>query len=247
MNLILEVCAGSITSALNASKGGAHRVELCDNLSVGGTTPSPGIIRQAVSLLNIPVFVLVRPRAGDFLYSDDEFEAMKDDILFCKDHGAEGVVLGLLKPDGTVDMERTGELIRLAHPMQVTFHRAFDMIPDAYQAMEDIIRLGINRILTSGQAASALSGADLIAELLSIADNRIIIMPGGGITEENVTTLLNITRAKEVHASLRSTVESAMQFKNVKSFMGKTGSDEYVWLESDPEKVRRLLSEINPT
>ncbi len=116
MNLLLEVCAGSITSALNASKGGAHRVELCDNLAEGGTTPSPGIIRQAVRLLDIPVFVLIRPRSGDFLYSNAEFEAMKEDVLFCREHGAKGVVLGVLKSDGSVDLERTSELIRLANP-----------------------------------------------------------------------------------------------------------------------------------
>jgi copper homeostasis protein len=244
MNL-LEVCAGSLTSALAAQTGGAHRIELCDNLNEGGTTPSPGIIKQAVKLLEIPVFVLIRPRAGDFLYSYTEFEAMKEDILFCKEHRAKGVVLGILNDDGSVDMERTAELVGLAAPMQVTFHRAFDRTNDPFQAMEDIISLGIQRILTSGQAASAPDGADLISKLIIRAAGRIIIMPGGGVNEGNVLKLRDITKAAEFHASLRSPIKSGMKNHNENVFMGKAGVNEYSWMETDPQRVRNLIERLN--
>lgn len=245
MNYLLEVCAGSITSALNAQAGGAHRIELCDNLSDGGTTPSPGMIRQALKLLDIHVFVLIRPRSGDFLYSDDEFKVMKEDVLFCKEHRAHGVVLGMLKNDGTVDIERTAELVSLACPMQVTFHRAFDMTRDPFEAMEDIINLGIDRILTSGQAANAPDGADLIAELITRAESRVIIMPGGGINEDNFLELYQKTKAMEFHASLRSPVKSRMQFRNQRTSMGKQDQDEYSWMETDSGRVRNFIDILN--
>jgi copper homeostasis protein len=244
MNLLLEVCAGSITSALNASKGGAQRVELCDNLSEGGTTPSPGIIKQAVRLLDIPVFVLIRPRSGDFLYSNAEFEAMKEDVLFCREQGAKGVVLGVLNSDGSVDLEHTSELIRLANPMEVTFHRAFDMTPDPFRALEDIIGLGIARILTSGQAASAPAGSGIIAGLITRASGRVIIMPGGGINEVNIIELQQKTKAVEFHASLRNPVKSKMKFKNDQAFMGATGEDDFTWQETDPQRVRKLVDQL---
>lgn len=240
--MLLEICTGSLSSALAAQKGGAHRIELCDNLNEGGTSPSPGVISQAVKLLDIPVFVLIRPRDGDFLYSNAEFEAMKKDVVYCKEHGAEGVVLGVLKADGSIDIERTGELVKLARPMQVTFHRAFDLTRDAFQAMEDIIKLGINRILTSGQEATALDGTELISELIRKAGDRIIIMPGSGITENNIAELVKKTGAKEVHASLRNPVKSGMQYRNEIAKMGKPGQNDYSWMETDPERVRQLLS-----
>ncbi|MFO7613795.1 MAG: copper homeostasis protein CutC [Bacteroidales bacterium] len=242
MNIQLEICAGSLTSAINAWLGGTHRIELCDNLPEGGTTPSPGVIRQCVELLEIPVFVLIRPRAGDFLYTPEEFEAMKEDIAFCKEHGAKGVVLGILCDDSTVDKERTGALVRLACPMQVTFHRAFDMTIDPFQAMEDIISLGIDRILTSGQAASARDGVPLIRQLIRKAAGRIIIMPGGGIAENNVTDLLSKTGAKEIHASLRSPVKSGMRIvKNIFS-MGMNAGCGDSWFETNPERVRHMMN-----
>jgi copper homeostasis protein len=239
--MLLEICAGSLHSALAAQAGGAHRIELCDNLDQGGTTPSPGIITQAVRLLEIPVFVLIRPRPGDFLYSEEEFQAMKDDIFFCKKHGAKGVVLGILKDDGTVDTKRTGELIQLARPMQVTFHRAFDFTRDPFSALEDIISLGVDRILTSGQAATAMEGAPLINELVMRAENRIRIIPGSGVNEENVAELVRKTGVREVHASLRSRVTSSMDFQGSGASMGLPGSDESSWLETDKERVRQFL------
>jgi copper homeostasis protein len=244
MKCLLEVCAGSLQSALNAQAGGAHRIELCDNLSEGGTTPSPGTIRQAVQMLNIPVFVLIRPRPGDFLYSEAEFESMKADVLFCKEHRAEGVVVGILRADGTVDLDRMSELIRLARPMQVTFHRAFDMVKEPFRALEDIIAIGCDRILTSGQAPTVMEGSGLIAKLVHQAGDRIVIMPGSGISEKNAVEVLRLTGAKEIHASLRSAVPSAMEFKNYKTSMGNPGTDEFNRMETDPEKVRSVIQQI---
>jgi copper homeostasis protein len=217
---------------------------LCTSLSEGGTTPSAGIIKKAIMLLDIPVFVLIRPRAGDFLYSDAEFDAMKEDILFCKERRAKGIVTGLLKTDGTIDIDRTAELVRLARPMQVTFHRAFDMTRDPLQTMEHIISLGIDRILTSGQANTVLDGADLIAAFISRAAGRIIIMPGGGINEDNVANLIQSTGATEIHASLRSQIQSKMQFRNITTSLGAESSDEYTRMETDPERVRLVLKKM---
>jgi len=245
MNCLLEVCAGSLQSALHAKAGCAHRIELCDNLSEGGTTPSPGTIRMVKKLLDIPVFVLIRPRPGDFLYSDEEFESMKEDVLFCKGHRVEGVVLGVLHANGTVDVERCAALIQLARPMQVTFHRAFDRTRDPFDALEDIIHLGCERILTSGQAASAMEGSDMIMELVSRAGPRISIMPGSGVSEDNVIGLVKKTGAREVHASLRSPFRSHMQFWNDQVSMGKPGADEYSRLETDSERVKIFLSRLN--
>jgi copper homeostasis protein len=244
MNIKLEVCSGSLVSALNAQAGGAHRVELCDNLNEGGTTPSPGTIILAKKHLHIPVFVLIRPRTGDFIYSDIEFDVMRQDILFCKEHRAEGVVLGVLKADGSVDIERTGELVELARPMQVTFHRAFDMAADPFKALEDIVSLGIDRVLTSGQATSALAGADLIEQLNIRANTRVIIMPGGGITEGNAIGLMEKTGAAEVHASLRSPVNSQMVYRKDALSMGKPGAEEYSRMETDAKRVARLISNL---
>jgi copper homeostasis protein len=246
MNFKLEVCAGSLTSALNAQLGGAHRIELCNNLNEGGTTPSHATILLAKKHLHIPVFVLIRPRAGDFLYSAVEFESMKEDILYCKECGVEGVVFGILRNDGTLDTDRCAQLTELARPMQVTFHRAFDMASDPFRALQDIISLGIERVLTSGQAASAIAGADHIAEFIIKAGNRIVIMPGGGITEDNVADVLNMTGAGEVHASLRSPVLSEMQYRNKMTSMGKPSLDEYSWMETDAERVKRLLNALMP-
>jgi len=241
---LLEVCCGSITSALFAQAGGAHRIELCDNLNEGGTTPSAGTIILAKKKLSIPVFVLIRPRTGDFLYSEAEFESMKEDIFFCKKRGVDGVVLGILKEDGHVDTDRMSVLTELARPMQVTFHRAFDMTADPFQALEDIIGLGIERILTSGQAASALEGASLIQQLNNRTRNRIIIMPGGGITEKNLKELIKRTEVNEVHASLRLPVKSRMMFRNETASMGKEGEEEYEWMETDPARVDKVISSL---
>ena len=182
----LEICANSVESAIMAQKGGANRVELCDNVYEGGTTPSLGAIQLARQKLNIKLNIIIRPRGGDFCYSEDEFQIMIKDIEFAKKTGVDGIVIGLLNPDGSIDITRTKKLVELAKPMSATFHRAFDVSNDAFQAMEDIIYCGCDRILTSGQANKAFDGIDLISKLIAKANNRIIILPGSGINETNI-------------------------------------------------------------
>ena len=181
MNFKLEVIAFNIESCKLAQKSGAHRIELCDNPGEGGTTTSIGMIKAARANVDIELFPIIRPRGGDFLYSDDEFEIMKEDILQCKNIGCDGVVIGLLNAEGTIDKTRTSKLVNLAYPMSVTFHRAFDRANDPFKAMEDIIESGCERILTSGQQPSALEGIELISALIKKAEERIIIMPGSGL------------------------------------------------------------------
>jgi len=209
----IEVCANSVESAIQAELGGANRIELCDNLVEGGTTPSIGMIESARKNLNIPVNVIIRPRGGDFCFSDIEFEIMMNDIESIKKTGVNGVVIGVLTPDGSVDTERCKKLIEKARPMEVTFHRAFDMAADPFKSLEDIIGLGIERLLTSGQQQTALQGNTLISELIEKAQNRIIIMPGSGINENNIAEMVQSTHAKEYHMSLRKTVDGKMLFR----------------------------------
>ena len=238
--IIIEVCVDSVESALAAEHGGADRVELCDNLMEGGTTPSAGMIELARRHLSIGLQVIIRPRGGDFCYSAIEFEIMKRDIETAKRLGADGIVIGILKPDGTVDAERTATLVKLAQPLNVTFHRAFDMTRDPYQALEDLVELGVNRILTSGQAYSVLEGLDLIAELVQIAGDRVIIMPGGG-TERNLQKIVNEALIKEAHVIGPKYVDSVMQYCHEGVFMGgELRPPEYARLITDPEKIRTL-------
>jgi copper homeostasis protein len=212
-NTVIEVCVDSIHSAMAAQQGGAQRIELCDNLFEGGTTPSAGTIRIARERLSIGVNVMIRPRGGDFCYSDEEFDIMKYDIQTAKELGADGIVLGILRPDGTVDVERCTELIGLARPMSVTFHRAFDVASDAELALEAVIACGAQRLLTSGQEPSAIEGMDTIRELMERARERIIIMPGGGVSARNLDRLLRSTGAKEVHVYVRSKTDGRMTFR----------------------------------
>ncbi|QHT69056.1 copper homeostasis protein CutC [Rhodocytophaga rosea] len=221
--ITIEVVIDSVQSAIAAQKGGADRVELCGNLFEGGTTPSAGCIEVTRKNIQIGLFVMIRPRGGDFCYSEPEFEQMQKDIELCKTLKVDGVVFGILTPDGQVDKERTAQLAELAQPLQVTFHRAFDMAKDPFQALEDIITLKkVSRILTSGLEASAYEGADLIAELIKRANNRISIMPGAGITERNITKIRNITGAIEFHVSGRIKVASQMIYRPTTVFMGGT-------------------------
>ena len=180
-NRILEVCCYSVQSAINAQRGGAARIELCQGIAEGGTTPSYATIKRAKALLSIKVNVIIRPRGGDFLYSDQEFEVMKEDVLMCKSLGVDGVVIGLLHANGTVDATRTAELVRLARPMSVTFHRAFDMTVDPFAALDTLIEVGIDRILTSGQEQTADKGALLLQKLVAKANGKLVIMPGSGV------------------------------------------------------------------
>ena len=214
MNFKLEVIGFTIEGCILAQSAGAHRIELCDNPGDGGTTPSHGFIKAAREKLQIGLFPIIRPRGGDFFYTEEEFEIMKTDINLCKQLGCDGVVIGLLKADGTIDKKRNAALVELAYPLGVTFHRAFDRTADAFKAMEDIIEIGCERILTSGQKPNALDGADLVAQLIEQADERIIIMPGSGVRSDNIMELAKRTGASEFHTSARINTESGMLYSN---------------------------------
>lgn len=214
MKFKLEVIGFTIESCLIAQAAGAHRIELCDNPSEGGTTPSYGFIKTARENLSIELYPIIRPRGGDFLYSEIEFEVMKADIQICKNLGCDGVVIGMLNSDGTVDKQRCKELVDIAQPMGVSFHRAFDRTKDPFKALEDIISIGCERILTSGQKSVATDGAALLNELVKQANGRIIIMPGSGVRSDNVENLVKKTNATEFHTSARTYTDSKMEFIN---------------------------------
>jgi copper homeostasis protein len=209
---MLEVAVFNIESAIQAEGAGANRLELCENPNEGGTTPSYGTLCVVSSTISIPVFPIIRPRGGDFLYTDAEFEVMKNDITVCKELGFAGVVIGLLLPDGNIDIQRTKILVALAAPMAVTFHRAFDRCNDPIRGLHDIIETGCKRILTSGQVPSAPDALDLLQTLVKEAGNKIIIMPGSGVRGNNIATIKKVTNAKEFHSSARKVVPTNMQF-----------------------------------
>lgn len=240
--IILEICANSVDSALMAQKGGAQRVELCDNIYEGGTTPSYGAIKIVGERLNIELNIIIRPRGGDFCYSDLEFEIMQKDIEFAKENGVNGIVIGLLHPDGSIDVKRTKQLVEIAKPMSVTFHRAFDVSNEPFQALDDIINCGCDRLLTSGQKNKAYAGIDLLKNLIIKANNRIIIMPGSGINETNVQEIYEKTGATEFHASLRKNVLSKMNYKNEDINMGGIPQiNEFTISVTDPGRVEKMI------
>ncbi|MEO3407994.1 copper homeostasis protein CutC [Mucilaginibacter sp. CAU 1740] len=243
----LEVCANSVTSALAAQEGGAVRVELCENLKDGGTTPSHGTILMARSLLHIKLYVLIRPRGGDFLYNDMEYQLMMADIRYCIDAGCDGVVIGILKEDGSIDIERCTEMVRLARQwgLGVTFHRAFDMCADQHKALEQIIEMGCERILTSGGKSTAIEGASNLHRLIEQADGRLSIMPGSGVSETNVADLVHYTGATEVHSSARVRVASQMKYHNEHIMMGAEAGDEYSIDVTGVDRVKELIRLAN--
>ncbi|MDB5063487.1 MAG: copper homeostasis protein CutC [Mucilaginibacter sp.] len=243
----LEVCANSVTSAIAAQDGGALRVELCENLSEGGTTPSYGQLLLARKNLHIKLFVLIRPRRGDFLYTDLEFEVMQADIRSCIEIGCDGIVIGILNADGTVDKPRCTELVRMAKQwgLGVTFHRAFDMCVDQFQALEDIIEIGCDRILTSGGKPTAMEGANVLTHLLEKAAGRISIMPGSGITENNVADLIHFTGVTEIHSSARISNPGKMQYKKDHLLMSDNFTDEYGVDVTSADRVRAILKAAN--
>jgi copper homeostasis protein len=214
MHCKLEICAFNLLSAILAQQAGAHRVELCGSPGEGGTTPGPGMIRVAREQLHVELYPIIRPRGGDYLFSGEEFRTMLHDVDYCKQAGCEGVVIGLLNADGTIDKHRSARLVESAYPMGVTFHRAFDWAVNPFEAMEDIISIGCERILTSGQRPTASEGASLLNELVRQADERIIIMPGSGIRSDNIAALLEKTDAREFHTSARIRVEGSMEYRN---------------------------------
>jgi copper homeostasis protein len=238
--LILEVCTDSVEGACIAQQSGAYRIELCNNLIEGGTTPSPALIRMVRESVKIKVYVLVRPRGGDFLYNSVDFEIMKSDIRYCGEAGCDGVVVGILLPDGSVDKKRCRELIAIAqtYAMGVTFHRAFDRCNDLFQAMEDIIAMDCERILTSGGYDTAIEGTTVIRQLREKAQDRIRMMPGAGITPENAGKLIIQTGLHEIHGTFRSFYPGNMQYKNTK--LSHQESEYFIGLP-DAEKIKQIL------
>jgi copper homeostasis protein len=241
----VEICVDSVDGAVAAQAGGADRVELCANLFEGGTTPSAGCLRLARRRLSIGLHVLIRPRGGDFLYGETEFEVMCEDVRVAKELGADGVVVGCLTAAGDIDVPRARALVALARPMAVTFHRAFDMCRDPQRALEDLVGLGIERVLTSGQEASCLEGLDLLTALNRQAAGRIIVMPGGGITPRNVRRIVEATGVGEVHLSARASVDSRMEFRNGRVFMGGVlRPAEFSWKTTDEAAVRQVVETL---
>ncbi|XP_060551383.1 LOW QUALITY PROTEIN: copper homeostasis protein cutC homolog [Ruditapes philippinarum] len=239
----MEVCIDSVQSAINAEKGGAVRVELCANLMEGGTTPSIGMLKVIKATVKIPVFVMIRPRGGDFTYFQHEFDVMFQDLCMLKETGADGFVFGILNKDGTIEEKMCEKLLEYAKPLPCTFHRAIDMTRDISEALEKIISLGFGRVLTSGGDSSALEGLPVIAGMVKQAGKRIIIMPGGGINEKNLQRILEQSGATEFHCSARSSVTSQMTFQKQGISMGASLTPpEFSVKVTDDNKVKNLVT-----
>jgi copper homeostasis protein len=245
MEFKLEICVDNVESAMVAQHAGADRVELCNNLLEGGTTPGFGVISSARNNLCIGVNVIIRPRGGDFLYTDLEYDIMRREIEVCGECRVDGVVLGILLPEGEIDTERTAKLVELARPMSVTFHRAFDMCNDPFKGLEDVIAAGADRLLTSGQKNKAEDSIGLITDLIAKADGRIIIMPGSGINPENILTIARTTGAKEFHLTGRKVTESGMIFRRPGISMGASSDlSEFSRKVADPDMIRSIINKL---
>jgi copper homeostasis protein len=238
LKILLETIAFNIYSCIQAQASGASRIELCDNPAEGGTTPSYGFIKAARAVLKIDLFPIIRPRGGDFVYSDAEFEIMKTDVQLCKDLGCDGVVIGMLNADATIDTVRCAQLVKIAYPMGVTFHRAFDRVTDAKKALEDVIAIGCERILTSGFYPNVIDGIENIKALIQQADDRIIIMPGSGVRASNVKEIITQTGAKEIHSSARKNTNSLMQIQST------TMVENLQTVHLDAEEVRGMVEAL---
>jgi copper homeostasis protein len=212
MSFLIEIATTDFATTKSAVDGGADRIELCSNLAEGGTTPSYGTIKECRKKFEVLLYPIIRPRGGDFLYTKSEYDTMVNDVRICKDLGCDGIVTGILNMDGTIDTVRTSEIVELAYPMGVTFHRAFDRCLDPMEALEELIEIGCERILTSGQKPTAPEAIDLIRQLNQKADHRIIIMPGSGVRKENIKMLATSTGCHEFHSSLREKEKSKMEF-----------------------------------
>ena len=241
MSYIIEIATSDFETTKAAAAGGADRIELCTNLAEGGTTPSYGIINQCREELDVLLYPIIRPRGGDFLYSKDEFEIILHDAKLCKQLGCDGIVTGLLKINGTIDMQRTAALVEIVYPVGVTFHRAFDRCRDPFEALEQLIQVGCERILTSGQKPTATEGVELIAELNKVADHRIIIMPGSGVRKKNIKMLAEKTGCTEFHSSLRSKTKSRMEYIHPDF---QNAEESYMNNAIDPEEVRALRNAL---
>jgi len=243
--VLLEICVDSVESAVNAERGGADRIELCAGLPEGGTTPSAGMIAAVRQKTEIALQVMIRPRGGDFCYTADEFSIMQRDILIAKQLGASGVVFGILNVDGTVDKERMRQLIEMSRPLNVTCHRAFDMTCDFPQALDDLIEVGVNRVLTSGGKKSAVDAMPTLAQLVQHAQARISVMACGELSPASVKAVISYTHIREVHAGLNTTVTSPMKFRNQKIAMGTLAENEYQHQVVRESSVRELRTAID--
>lgn len=240
-DIVLEICADSLDSAVAAEQGGAHRIELCASLLEGGTTPSFGLTSLVREKVSIAIYMMIRPRGGDFCYSSSEFEIMERDIATGRQLGVDGFVFGILREDGSVDVERTRRLVQAARPLKVTFHRAFDMTRDLMEAVESVVETGADRLLTSGGEQRAEDGLATIARVVEAAKERIIVMAGSGIQESNVRRMLHETGVREIHASARAQVDSPMLYRNDRIAMGGVRGREYDRRLVLQEMVRRLV------
>lgn len=244
-NVLIEVCVDSVASAMAAERGGAARVELCSDLLEGGVTPSLGLVQTVRDKIAIGLQVIIRPRGGDFCYSEEEVEIMQRDIEATKRLGADGVVLGVLDTDGQVSVQSVSHLVSMARPLNVTFHRAIDMSADLFRALEDICATGADRILTSGGEQTCLQGVDTIARLVKAAGSRVTIMAGGRIGLHDAATIVERTGVNEIHVGLTTAVASPMRFRNPRVSMGKAAGQEYQRLQVLEESVRKLQRAIS--
>lgn len=236
--MLIEICANSYESAAIAQKAGAHRIELCSELAVGGLTPSHGLLQKVIEEISIETYVLIRPRSGDFTYTNEEFDIMKKDIAYCKQLGCGGIVSGVLNSDHTIDIERTKELVELAHPLSFTFHRAFDWVINQVEALDHLCDLGVSRILTSGQQTTALKGLDHLKKLQLHAKQTCLILPGGGINKSNAMQFKN-AGFNELHLSatqLHTTIDKPAVSMNSERFF-----DETQRATSDLETIKTIL------
>ncbi len=240
----LEICIDTAEGAMAAERGGATRIELCGNLIIGGTTPSTSLLDIVKENVKIPIHTIIRPRFGDFCYTDLEFEEIKRQVTDMKKHGADGVVIGILKPDGSLDKEKMEILIDIAKPMNVVLHRAFDVCRDPFEALETAKELGLQAILTSGQKETALEGADLIGELIKKANGEIDIMPGGGINSSVILEVMKKTNATSYHMSGRIEKESPMTYRKEGVPMGLPILSEYALFGTDSDKIREAKTII---
>jgi len=235
---VLEIAVFSVEAALEAIKAGADRIEFCENPLEGGTTPSFGSLSTLITLTSKPVYPIIRPRGGDFLYIENEFNTMRSDVLMARKLDYPGIVIGLLNADGTIDTERTKRLVDLASPMEVTFHRAFDRCKDPLHAMEEVIKTGCKRILTSGQVPNAADNLPLLKKLVQQAGDRIIIMPGSGVRSQNINEIMTETGATEIHSSARKMIPSQMQY------FKSTMQEELLSTGIDDSEIKKMLELI---
>lgn len=243
--ILVEACVDSVASSLAAERGGARRLELCDALFDGGTTPSAGMIAACKAAVSIPVFVMIRPRGGGFVYSDAERDVMRRDVVVARELGADGVVIGGLRPDSTVDLALVRFLLEAAHELPVTFHRAFDFTPDLEASLELLADAGVQRVLSSGGAPTAVEGASILADLVRQAASRVVVMAGGGVREENVRSLVSVSGVREVHVRLiRLTHGGEPPGRRGVRVRKPLPEDEGAWEETDEQRVRSFVRTV---